>query len=568
MKTRRISIGKRLALFIIAIVLICTLGGSLNLYFQEKENLMNQIRENASNLTQCAASQINPKTFMAIEEGMEDSPEFEEVKNVLATYRDNSNIKFIYSMRMVGDQIQFVVDTDEEEPADIGEAYESLEGIVEAFSGTTSTDKEITKDEWGSFISAYSPIYDGNKVIGIVGADISAEQIDALLKISRTKMLLSFIVYLVLGSVGALIISRGISKNLKELNDNILDIAEGNGDLTKETHIHSGDELEVIGENVNKIIEQFRLMAQTISDVSGRIDGNSNVLDENVKNNIFTIADLNDNITGLSANMQECSAGASIVSENLSMVVSNMENLNNLVREICVVTEDAKHEAKKTIAIAQSRKENTENQIQMITENMNVAVKDAGKIVMVKQMSDKIRAIADRTKILALNASIEAARAGEMGKGFAVVASEVGVLSQGITKTVQDIYDISDEVTQAVERLVKEAENIQAFIQTDVINDYQLLADLGQQYGLNVETIDEKVDTISVTSDQVANAIGTVRGNMEEIERSVAESTQSISDVNLSSESVNNNIRDLHQISGQNRDYVGKLIEKVEQYQF
>jgi len=359
------------------------------------------------------------------------------------------------------------------------------------------------------------------------------------------KAITTIIVVIALGLIIAVMLGVTIASTISKQLNKVLKFGEalGEGDLTQSIQIHSKDEigrlalaLNKAGENIKMLISEIMAGATGISATSEELSATTEEISSKMEIVKESIKQISMGSEQLSATTEEVNATTENISENVLQVAKKANGGNKSAGEIEKRAIEIKFNANESYGKA--------NEVYKVRQQR---IKDAiqeGKVVKeVKIMADAIGSIAAQTNLLALNAAIEAARAGEQGKGFAVVADEVRKLAEQSSETVKKIQEVTVRVEEAFKNLSHNSNQVLEYIEVQVKPDYELLINVGKQYGEDATFYNELSTDIMTSMDTVAETISEVKSAIENVsaiaEESSASSQEMISSINETASAIN-----------------------------
>nr|WP_257580872.1 methyl-accepting chemotaxis protein [Shewanella algae] len=417
-------------------------------------------------------------------------------------------------------------------------AARSGDGILTYYYQKPGTNELVEKIGYAAMVPGTDWIIGTGAYVDDIEASV-AEYRQTALEGMEGKLWLTLMIVIVITLVTATLILFAAQRTvtpIRNMLDNLNDIAQGEGDLTKRLQVRGEDEIAQLGLAFNRFVEKLQHIIRDVTTATHEVQDAAGSIHSQTQAIASQLVNHNNETDQVVTAITEMSSTAQEVAMNTTQVA------------------EATHVATDEVAKAQECVDTSLTEISTLMAEINSA---ANHIQSLSEQSQRINSvlsviggIAEQTNLLALNAAIEAARAGEQGRGFAVVADEVRSLASRTQASTLEINEMLSELHRLVSQAVSAMEESQQSCHRSVESSKLISESLG--------AVTSSVTSINDMSTQIATAATEQSSVTEEINRNIYAIQEIVAELLHSSEDAAR----VSQTVSHSGDNLGKLVNQ------
>ncbi|TFE01530.1 methyl-accepting chemotaxis protein [Jeotgalibacillus salarius] len=419
---------------------------------------------------------------------------------------------------------------------------------------------EIYEDEWGSHKSYFIPLPDTDAMIGV---DMSTQFVEDLQQQIVLFQIIFLVISIIVGAAFAYLFGQRLTKPIKLLLSSVNKISHG--DLTEEIKVNRQDEIGLLAKSFEEMRSSLFTVIQSVKVNSGQVNHTSEEL-------VKSFDELSEASTQIAVGTSEEAKASETRSSHIENIATGFTVMSDKIQEVNHQAKEIDHITKNAGGIAEKgvvQVQEITAQITQIQKNGDISqerISHLGKnIGHINEDIKLIKAVADQTNLLSLNASIEAARAGEAGKGFSVVAQEVQKLSSQTEDTVVTISATLKELTGQCDMMMKS--NTQDLLEINKgVSLIQSSGELFNQIFDSVNELSKQVDSIVDGIDEVTRTSNRSVESIHEIAAISEEGVATIEEISASSQQQNATILLLQDKNKELQEMASSLNRLVEKF--
>jgi methyl-accepting chemotaxis protein len=267
------------------------------------------------------------------------------------------------------------------------------------------------------------------------------------------------------------------------------------GDLTATLPADGNRELHELAASLNR-------MVAGLAEISGAIQAGVGEMSSSTAEILAAVRDHTENAGQQSAAIQQTSATVDQLRTGADLISAKAGEVASRARASLQVSDEG---SSAVAAISEAMNE-IRSRVDGIARDIETLSERTAQI---GEITDTVKGLAERSNLLALNASIEAARAGEHGKGFAVVAEQVRHLAEQSSEATAQVETILADISAATTAAVSASEEGTQVVARGL--------ELAVSAGEGIRSLSETIRAASDSAEDIAASVEQQSAGMTQI---------------------------------------------------